>query len=83
MYKNLALSENGFLFDSRTGNTFSLNSTGTFLLQELIRGSHPDELVERVTEKFDVSDNEASRDVEQFLFRLKELQVTATEEDEL
>ena len=34
MYENLALSENGFLFDALTGNTFSLNKSGSFLLRE-------------------------------------------------
>lgn len=76
MYRNLGLSENGFLFDSRTGSTFSLNSTGTFLLQELIKGTEPGGLPDKLRGKFDVSQVEAKRDVEQFLFRLKDLRIT-------
>jgi len=81
MYENLALSENGFLFDARTGNTFSLNKTGSFLLREMINGASPEELVDRMIEKFDVDFKVASRDVEQFLFRLKDLKVTEEDED--
>ncbi len=82
MYKNLALSENGFLFDARTGNTFSLNRTGTFLLRQLIDGAAPAGLSERLTEEFEIDQDTAGRDVEQFLFRLKDLRVTDDGEEE-
>ncbi len=82
MYKNLALSENGFLFDARTGNTFSLNRTGTFLLRQLIDGAAPAGLSESLTEEFEIDQATASRDVEQFLFRLKDLRVTDDGEEE-
>ncbi len=80
MYENLALSENGFLFDGRTGATYSLNKSGTFLLKQLIEGARPEALKEKLIESFDVDEATAARDVEQFLFRLKDLRVT--EEDE-
>lgn len=80
MYENLALSENGFLFDGRTGATYSLNKSGTFLLKQLIAGTRPGELREELIENFEVDTATAERDVEQFLFRLKDLRIT--EEDE-
>ena len=54
MYENLALSEDGFLFNTRTGHTFSLNPTGTWMLRMLIEEVPPDELPARLTEAFDV-----------------------------
>ena len=73
MLDNLALSESGFLFDTRTGATFSLSKTGTFLLKALIDGATPVSLPERLMETYDVDRVTAGRDVEQFMFRLKDL----------
>lgn len=81
MYTNLALSENGFLFDTRTGNTYTLNRTGTFLLREMIKGVPYEELVPRLAEVFDVDRNTATNDVDQFIFRLKDLRVTEYNEE--
>ncbi len=77
MYDHLALSDNGFLFDTRTGNTFSLSRSGTFVLRALIAGADPDDLVSRVTAHFDVEPAVAERDVDQFLFRLRDMGLTA------
>lgn len=81
MYKNLALSENGFLFDARTGNTFSLNRTGTFLLRALIDGVPVEHLTNMLQDTFEVSVETAIRDVEQFLYRIKDLEIAHDEED--
>ena len=72
--------ENGFLFDTRTGKTYSLNRTGTFLLRDLIDGIPTDQLLARLVERFDVDQNTAVNDIDQFLFRLKDLQITEYEE---
>ncbi len=71
--KNLALSDNGFLFDQRTGSTYSLNPTGTLLLRGLINGLAPERLVERLPEVCGISRETAVRDVEQFLLRVQGL----------
>jgi len=81
VYTHLALSENGFLFDTRTGKTYSLNRTGTFLLRELINGIPTDQLLNLLVERFDVDPNTAVNDIDQFLFRLKDLQITEHEEE--
>ena len=80
MNENLALSENGFLFDTRTGSTYSLNRSGTFLLRQVIDGVPRAGLAERLVATFEVDPVVARRDVEQFLFRLKELRVVDIEE---
>ncbi len=71
--RDLALSASGFLFDPHTGNTYSLNPTGTFLLRDLIDGISPDRLIERLPAAFRVDSETAARDVERFLFRLRGL----------
>ncbi len=76
VYENLALSENGFLFNTRTGHTFSLNTTGTWMLRMLIEEVPPAELPARLVEAFDVDPATATRDVELFLFRLRDMDLT-------
>jgi len=82
MYEYLALSENGFLFDARTGSTYSLNKTGTFLLRKMIDGVSPTGLPEILTEAFEVDSDAANRDVDQFLFRLRDLKIIESREEE-
>ena len=81
MFENLALSENGFLFDSRTGNTYSLNQTGTFILRKLIDGELPERLLKLLGSDFDIAEEVAERDIEQFLFRLKDLKIANEQEN--
>ena len=73
MYSNLALSENGFLFDASDGSTYSLNRTGTFLLRGLIGGAPPADLVAGLSEQYGVDPATARRDLDAFLFRLEDL----------
>ncbi len=81
MYQHLALSETGFLFDTRTGSTYSLSRTGTFLLRTLIKGEGAANLPGRLAQQYDVDASTAARDVEQFIFRLKDLGVLDVERD--
>jgi hypothetical protein len=79
MLEHLALSESGFLFDARTGSTYSLNRTGTFVLRELMAGTPVGKIAGRLLEAFEVDAETAARDVEQILFRLKFLGVIPEE----
>ncbi|MFC1833439.1 PqqD family protein [Thermodesulfobacteriota bacterium] len=72
-YANLALSENGFLFDTTTGHTYSLNKTGTCILESLIHGQPSPQIIDKLIKRFDVSVEEARRDVDEFTVRLTEL----------
>jgi PqqD family protein of HPr-rel-A system len=75
MLDHLALSESGFLFDARTGLTYTLSRTGTFLLRSLIDGADAETLPERLVASYDVEPLVARRDIEQFLFRLSDIGV--------
>jgi hypothetical protein len=80
MFSHLALSENGFLFDQRTGYSYSLSRTGTFLLRRLLDGVPAPELAKALCEAFEVDEKIAKRDSDEFLSRIKDLRLT--EEDE-
>ncbi len=70
---HLALSDNGFLFDSSTGRTYTLNSTGTFILKKLIDGLSRKDILSALVEEYDVTEITASHDLDKFLDYLSEL----------
>ncbi|MFN3198892.1 MAG: PqqD family peptide modification chaperone [Bradymonadia bacterium] len=78
---HLALSDNGFLLDTRTGRTFTLSKTGTFLMKSLINGAPPDQLPGDLLAHYEVDQETASRDVERFMFRVKDLGLSAAREE--
>ncbi len=72
---NLALSENGFLFDAVSGNTFTLNSTGKMIVKGLIEGDSHEQISTTLSEHFDVSYEDANRDTQQFIHHLVKIYV--------
>ncbi len=67
----LAISEEGFIFDPETGNSYTVNETGLKVLKALRAGQSPSEIAEALSEEFEISVPEALRDVEEFLESLK------------
>ncbi|OAQ20357.1 HPr-rel-A system PqqD family peptide chaperone [Thermosulfurimonas dismutans] len=67
----LAISDEGFVFDPETGNSYTVNETGLFILQKLKEGLSPTAIVEAILEEYEVSPEEAERDVEEFLEGLR------------
>lgn len=51
--KNLAVSDTGFVFDPRTGTTFTLNATGRVALAALRDGGSVDDVAARLEASFD------------------------------
>jgi PqqD family protein of HPr-rel-A system len=70
---HLALSDSGFLFDTRTGHTYTLNKTATQILKLRIDGVSRERVTEQIVKRFDVAHDLAGRDVAQFIERLREL----------
>lgn len=69
----LALSDEGFVFDPNTGDSFQVSATGLFLLQALKDGRSDDEAAQLLTEKYEVTLDEARRDCADFRSRLRNL----------
>ncbi len=69
--KNLAINDEGFIFDPITGESFTVNKTGLFILKALKDGFSENELAEKLSKNFDVSFEEAQRDVIDFLGKLR------------
>jgi len=69
--KRLALSEEGFVFDPETGNSYVVNQTGMFILTKLKEGKSEEEILRELVDEFEVDEDTARRDITDFLEQLK------------
>jgi len=67
----LAINEEGFVFDPVTGESFTVNQTGLLILKGLKEGKSQEDIVKEITENFEVSEEEAQRDVIDFIEKLR------------
>ncbi|MAF85254.1 MAG: hypothetical protein CL875_02010 [Dehalococcoidales bacterium] len=69
---NLYVDENGFIFDYKTGLTYSVNSTGVFIVRELLAGTPPSELTHLIKKKYSINHKTAASDLKAFLQQLSD-----------
>ncbi|WP_029520936.1 HPr-rel-A system PqqD family peptide chaperone [Persephonella sp. IF05-L8] len=67
----LAINEEGFVFDPLTGESFTVNQTGLLILKDLKEGKSQEEIIKDITENFEVSEEEAERDFVDFVEKLR------------
>lgn len=78
---HLALSDSGFLFDTSTGSTYTLNPTGTFIVKAMIAGAPAAEIPAGLAAEFEVTEEVAGRDLAEFLLQLRESGLLQREQD--
>jgi hypothetical protein len=64
---NIALSENGFVFNPTTGDSFTMNSTGREVLILIKEGKNINQITEMMGEKYDVDRTTMERYLADFL----------------
>ncbi len=69
--RHMAISDEGFIFDPITGSSFTTNDTGLFIIGALKDGKAEQEIIKLLTQNFDVSEEEALRDLTDFIEQLK------------
>ena len=70
--KNIATSEEGFIFNPGTGDSFSTNETGSEIIT-LLREEKPlEEIITIIGTKYDVDENQLERDLDDYIDQLKE-----------
>ncbi len=69
--KNLAISETGFVFDPRSGATYTLNATGQAVVLALREGASIDAIVDRLRGSFQGGAERAREDVLDFVQTLR------------
>ena len=75
--ENLALSDSGFVFSPITGESFTLNAVGLFIINKLKLNSDLDSVIDEVLDEFDVERNIAERDAADFISQLKHFKLVA------
>ncbi len=69
--KNIATSDEGFLFNPTTGDSFSTNAIGAEIILLMKKDTPASELVDAICEKYDVDKALFERDLEEFTLQLK------------
>ncbi len=67
----LAINSEGFIFDPETGNSYTINKTGLFILNLLKEEKKTEEIIEKLTEEYDIDREEAMRDITDFIEQLR------------
>ncbi len=69
--RQLALNRDGFAFDPSTGTSFSLNPSGVAVLEGLMGDRSTEQIARDLRERYQVSLEEAVRDVADFVDSLR------------
>ena len=73
--KRLAVNDEGFLFDPVTGESYTVNPVGATIIKLLKEGGSAPQNVEALVSAFDVGQEEAERDLNDFLAHLRSLKL--------
>lgn len=69
---NIATSDNGFIFNPATGDSFSGNEMAAQLLVAMKGGKSETEIKQDILNRYDVSENQLDRDWDNWMLQLKE-----------
>lgn len=70
--KNIATSEEGFIFNPGTGDSFSTNPIGAEIIVMLKEDKKIPEVINTVCKKYDVEEVQFEKDLDEFIAQLKE-----------
>lgn len=71
--KDLAISQSGFVFDPTSGVTFTVNTTGQFILLKLREGAGLEAVERALGDEFELGElDDPARDVREFLSLLRD-----------
>ena len=74
--KNIAISDSGFVFDPGSGDSFTLNPSGLEIVQLIKSGKDFKEILETVSEKYEVDSDSFERYFYDFVATLDQLHLT-------
>jgi len=75
--ENLAISETGFLFLPGTGETYTSNEIGKTIIQFLQKGDSQEEIIEKITNEYDVEPNTFEKDLADFIIQLTQFNLVS------
>jgi hypothetical protein len=66
VFQSLTVSQDGFAFDTTTGESFTLNGCGNLILELLKNGENREQIANLLADKFGIGRNMAERDIADF-----------------
>lgn len=73
--KNIAISDNGFLFNPTTGDSYSLNATGIEFIKLIQKGKDNDEIIAQISAEFEIDSITVEKDLNDFRSNLTRLKL--------
>jgi hypothetical protein len=73
--KNIATSEEGFIFNPGTGDSFSTNNIGSDIIALLKENKSSKEIIEIICKKYDVDENQFEKDLDDFESQLNDYKI--------
>lgn len=70
--KNIATSEQGFIFNPGTGDSFTSNSIGTEIISMLKEDFPLSDIIDAICSTYDVEKSQFEKDLDDFVLQLKE-----------
>ena len=70
--KNIATSENGFIFNPATGDSFSGNAIASAIILAMKNGDGEDQIKQGILDKYEVTPEQLNRDWDDWILQLKE-----------
>lgn len=72
IFKRLAISDKGFVFDPQTGHSYVLNETGLEVLNCLKKDMSENEVIKYIVENYEVKVDQVKQDYLAFIIKLKQ-----------
>ncbi len=69
---NIATSENGFIFNPATGDSFTSNSIAAEILTYMKAGELTEDIKQKILNKYEVEPTQLERDWDDYMHQLKE-----------
>ena len=77
--ENIAVSENGFIFDSGTGESYSVSPSGADILQWIKEFKDENIVMQKMIEKYEADEITIEKDLNDFISVLKQYNFIVTE----
>lgn len=71
--KNLAMNDNGFIFDPSSGYSYSANELGIYILRLLSEGQSKEEIVAAIAAEYEATPDNILSDMDHYFLMLESL----------
>ncbi len=79
LIKKLAISEDGFIFNSATGESFTTNEVGADIIDQLKKNSNKEDIISSLQAIYEVDALSLEKNIDEFLAQLKTLNLLEDE----